>query len=267
MTEIKNIYVRWQLHKCTSELSNKNFLNGFSVPFNFLGTIRTFRSSVLFYSCICVWGFCAKWCLRFWRECRINNFFAIHEQFESKMLIPFRKLSLKVIIKFCSVKNSFLIVFSEDGFYSATLKAPPRSGDWSLVAISLSPVHGLRVSKSKDIQRVEPATVELYGLPEAINTQEGIKNAQIRVKNNLPIPVQVIFNMIFKSIFFSIQTSKTCPIWQEKAQACSCMKMFFTSSFHQMLPHLKVYFYHFSPKKKNLPKRIRTPLFVYQKIL
>jgi hypothetical protein len=54
-------------------------------------------------------------------------------------------------------------------------RAPASGGQWTVEAISVSPLHGLRVSKPRPIRRTRPVDIVILGLPEAVRRGEVAK--------------------------------------------------------------------------------------------
>ena len=89
-----------------------------------------------------------------------------------------------------SLKTAFS-VYSEDGFYSATFRAPTSGGQWNVEAISVSPLHGLRVSKTRSVRRTRPLDLLVTGVPVSVKRNETIRDVTVAVRNNMPVPMQV----------------------------------------------------------------------------
>ena len=99
-----------------------------------------------------------------------------------------RSLSLKLHFPF----------YSEDGFYSAAFRAPASGGQWNVEAISVSPLHGLRVSKTRSVRRTRPLDIIVTGVPVSVKRNETIRDVTVAVRNNMPVPMQVSHIVINK---------------------------------------------------------------------
>lgn len=58
-------------------------------------------------------------------------------------------------------------------------------------AISVSPLHGLRVSRPKSVRRTRPVDFELTGVPESAKRSEVLKEVAVSMRNNMPVLMQV----------------------------------------------------------------------------
>lgn len=61
-------------------------------------------------------------------------------------------------------------------------------------AISVSPLHGLRVSRPKSIRRTRPVDFQISGLPDSAKRNEVLKDVNIVLRNNMPVLMQVKIN-------------------------------------------------------------------------
>ena len=96
-----------------------------------------------------------------------------------------------------SLKQHFPF-YSEDGFYSAAFRAPASGGQWNVEAISVSPLHGLRVSKTRSVRRTRPLDIIVTGVPLSVKRNETIRDVTVAVRNNMPVPMQVSHIVINK---------------------------------------------------------------------
>ena len=82
-------------------------------------------------------------------------------------------------------------LLSEDGFYSAGFRAPATGGQWTIEAISVSPLHGLRVSRPRSIRRTRPIDFQIQGVPDSAKRSEIIKDMSVVIRSNMPVELQV----------------------------------------------------------------------------
>jgi hypothetical protein len=65
-------------------------------------------------------------------------------------------------------------------------------------AISVSPLHGLRVSRPKTIRRTRPVDFKILGVPQSAKRNEVLKDVTVSIRNNMPVELQVCLHTDIK---------------------------------------------------------------------